>query len=62
MTDFCLNYFFIFRDASYGWAEHSITILDCLLGLEKALKLKFFDFDDFDVDEYEFYEVFEFSF
>jgi len=48
--------FLPFRDASYGWAEHSITILDCLLGLEKALKFNFFDFNDFDVDEYEFYE------
>lgn len=45
------------RDASYGWAEYSITILDCLYAIEKAIKFNFFDFDDFDYEEYEFYEV-----
>lgn len=46
-----------FRDASYGWAEYSISILDCLHAIEKAIKFNFFDFADFDVDEYEHYEV-----
>lgn len=46
-----------FRDASYGWAEYSISILDCLHAIEKAIKFNFFDFTDFDVDEYEHYEV-----
>ena len=45
------------RDASYGWAEYSISILDCLHAIEKAIKFNFFDFTDFDVDEYEHYEV-----
>lgn len=48
--------FLPFRDASYGWAEYSISILDCLHGLDKALRLNFFDFEDFDVEEYEHYE------
>ena len=56
-VNFCTGYIYIYRDASYGWAEYSITILDCLLAVEKALKFNFFDFEDFDVDEYEFYEV-----
>ena len=47
----------VFRDASYGWAEYSISILDCLHALDKALKFNFFDINDFDVDEYEHYEV-----
>ena len=50
-----LNFFF--RDASYGWAEYSITILDCLCAIEKALQFNFFDFADFDYNEYEFYEA-----
>ncbi|XP_046458032.1 uncharacterized protein LOC124204850 isoform X2 [Daphnia pulex] len=48
--------FLPFRDASYGWAEYSISILDCLHAIEKAIKFNFFDFSDFDVDEYEHYE------
>jgi len=48
--------FLPFRDASYGWAEYSITILDCLNAIEKALKFNFFDFNDFDFNEYEFFE------
>lgn len=49
--------FFLHRDASYGWAEYSISILDCLNATDKALKFNFFNFDDFDADEYEHYEV-----
>lgn len=48
--------FLPFRDASYGWAEYSISILDCLHAIEKAIKFNFFDFNDFDVEEYEHYE------
>ena len=45
-----------FRDASYGVSVYTITILDCLRGLQKAKEAGFFDFDDFDCEEYEHYE------
>ncbi|CAB3991611.1 dual specificity phosphatase CDC14A isoform X1, partial [Paramuricea clavata] len=45
-----------FRDASFGACTFNLTILDCLNGIYKALQNKFFDFDTFDVDEYEHYE------
>ncbi|CAL8078213.1 unnamed protein product [Orchesella dallaii] len=48
--------FVSFRDASFGTASFYITLLDVFNGLYKALQCKFFDFTDFDVDEYEFYE------
>lgn len=31
--------------------------MDCLHAIEKAIKFNFFDFNDFDVEEYEHYEV-----
>jgi len=48
--------FVSFRDASFGAASFYITLLDVFNGLYRALQCKFFDFDDFDVDEYEYYE------
>ncbi|XP_048831990.1 dual specificity protein phosphatase CDC14AB isoform X10 [Brienomyrus brachyistius] len=45
-----------FRDASFGNCTYNLTILDCLQGIHKALQHGFFDFDTFDVDEYEHYE------
>ncbi|XP_073090465.1 dual specificity protein phosphatase CDC14A isoform X5 [Manis javanica] len=45
-----------FRDASFGICTYSLTILDCLQGIRKALQHGFFDFETFDVDEYEHYE------
>ena len=45
-----------FRDASFGVAHYTITIIDCLKAIEKAKAANFFDFDDFDCDEYEHYE------
>lgn len=48
--------FMAFRDASFGVAVHTITIMDCLRAIERANKAHFFDFDDFDCDEYEHYE------
>lgn len=51
--------FVSFRDASFGSASFYITLLDVFNGLHKALQCKFFDFSDFDVEEYEFYEVIE---
>ncbi|XP_036874602.2 dual specificity protein phosphatase CDC14A isoform X6 [Manis javanica] len=43
-------------DASFGICTYSLTILDCLQGIRKALQHGFFDFETFDVDEYEHYE------
>ncbi|XP_047192776.1 dual specificity protein phosphatase CDC14AB isoform X2 [Scophthalmus maximus] len=45
-----------FRDASFGTCSFSLTLLDCLQGIRKALQHGFFDFETFDVDEYEHYE------
>ena len=45
-----------FRDV---WAECCITLLDCLRGIDKAFKCKFFGFDDFDAEAYKYYECVE---
>ncbi|XP_077441122.1 dual specificity protein phosphatase CDC14AB isoform X2 [Vanacampus margaritifer] len=45
-----------FRDASLGKCTFNLSVLDCLLGIRKALQHGFFDFESFDVDEYEHYE------
>ncbi|XP_046862872.1 dual specificity protein phosphatase CDC14A-like isoform X2 [Xenia sp. Carnegie-2017] len=45
-----------FRDASFGACSFNLTILDCLNGLYKAMQNQFFDFETFDVEEYEHYE------
>ncbi|XP_041133813.1 dual specificity protein phosphatase CDC14AB-like isoform X2 [Polyodon spathula] len=45
-----------FRDASFGNCTYNLTLLDCLQGVRKALQHGFFDFETFDVDEYEHYE------
>ncbi|XP_061594861.1 dual specificity protein phosphatase CDC14AB isoform X2 [Cololabis saira] len=45
-----------FRDASFGNCTYNLTVLDCLQGIRKALQHGFFDFESFDVDEYEHYE------
>ncbi|CAJ0965131.1 unnamed protein product [Ranitomeya imitator] len=44
-------------DASFGNCTYNLTILDCLHGMRKALHLGFFNFENFDVDEYEHYEA-----
>nr|XP_003705023.1 PREDICTED: dual specificity protein phosphatase CDC14A-like [Megachile rotundata] len=45
-----------FRDASMGPAAYNIHLLDCLNALQKAASFGFFNFNDFDVNEYEKYE------
>ncbi|XP_037644696.1 dual specificity protein phosphatase CDC14AB-like [Sebastes umbrosus] len=45
-----------FRDAAVGECSFNLTILDCLQGIHKALQHGFFDFESFDVEEYEHYE------
>jgi cell division cycle 14 len=48
-----------FRDASYYDCNYKCTILDCLRGLEFAVKLGWFDLESFDVKEYEHFEKVE---
>lgn len=45
-----------FVDASQGLCQHTIRIVDCLNGLEKAMRLNFFNFDDFNTAEYDLYD------
>ncbi|CBZ55327.1 putative dual specificity protein phosphatase CDC14A [Neospora caninum Liverpool] len=45
-----------FRDATCGPCSFKLTILDCLKGLEFAMKLGWFDYKTFNVDEYDYYE------
>ncbi|ELT93207.1 hypothetical protein CAPTEDRAFT_183824 [Capitella teleta] len=51
--------FLPFRDASFGASTYNLTLLDCFHGINKALQNGFFNFDSFDVDEYEHYEKVE---
>ncbi|KAF2354436.1 Dual specificity phosphatase catalytic domain [Trinorchestia longiramus] len=48
--------FVAYRDASLGVPFHNLTLPVCLHALYKAHRLNFFNFDDFDVLEYEYYE------
>ena len=45
-----------FRDAINGECTYNCTILDCLRGLECAIKLKWYDHPTFNVKLYEEYE------
>lgn len=48
-----------FHDASPCICTFRSTVLDTLRGMAKARHFKFFDFDTFDIEEYEFYEQVE---
>nr|XP_042897117.1 dual specificity protein phosphatase CDC14A [Parasteatoda tepidariorum] len=48
--------FLSFRDASIGPTTYHLGLLDCLRALKKALANNFFNFENFDVEEYEYYE------
>eukprot|EP00923_Selenidium_pygospionis_P042970 GHVN01074087.1.p1 GENE.GHVN01074087.1~~GHVN01074087.1.p1 ORF type:complete len:381 (-),score=44.07 GHVN01074087.1:1279-2421(-) len=48
-----------FRDATYGICSCNLTILDCLKGLDYAMKLGWFNYQLFDCEEYETYEKVE---
>lgn len=50
-----------FHDASPCACSFDLSVLDCLRGLAKARRCKFFDFESFDVDEYEHFEQVEVS-
>ena len=45
-----------FHDASPYFCDYDLTLMDCLEGLVKARQHHFFNWEDFDVDEYEFFE------
>ncbi|KAK0181131.1 hypothetical protein PV327_003439 [Microctonus hyperodae] len=45
-----------FRDASLGVSNYNIRLQDCLNALHKAVSLGFFNFDDFNLSEYDKYE------
>ncbi|XP_063726980.1 dual specificity protein phosphatase CDC14A-like isoform X2 [Symsagittifera roscoffensis] len=48
--------FMPFRDASMAPSSYNLTVLDCLHSISKALANNFFQFQNFDVEEYEHYE------
>jgi cell division cycle 14 len=48
-----------FHDASPGPCTYKLTILDCLRGIDKARRFRFFHWDQFDITEYEHYEQVE---
>lgn len=48
-----------FRDASFGSNTFNLYLLDCLHAVSKALIHGFFNFETFDVEEYEYYEKVE---
>lgn len=51
--------FISFRDASFGPCSYQLTLQDCVNGLYKAMIYRFFDFETFNVDDYEYYEKVE---
>uniref|UniRef100_A0A0G4G842 protein-tyrosine-phosphatase n=1 Tax=Chromera velia CCMP2878 TaxID=1169474 RepID=A0A0G4G842_9ALVE len=48
--------FLPFRDATYGICTYHCTIHDCLKGLEWGIKLGWFDYTNFNLQEYEYFE------
>lgn len=51
--------FLPFRDASVGLSTYNVHILDCLKSLYKAIQNSFFDYQSFNLEEYQFYEKVE---
>jgi len=45
-----------FRDATCGVCTFHLTTLDCARGMEKAIQLGWFDYEKFDVEDYDFSE------
>ena len=45
-----------FRDAGFGPSTYQLQLLDCIKGVDKAVKHKFLDFTTFNVNEYTHYE------
>jgi cell division cycle 14 len=53
------DHFKPFRDAIQGPCAYKMTVLDTLLGLEYAIRLRWYNHTTFDVRSYEFYEKVE---
>lgn len=51
--------FLPYRDAGYGPATYHITVLDCLQGLQHAIKTNLFKPEEFNLAEYEYFEKVE---
>lgn len=51
--------FLPFRDATCGICTYHMTIVDCLQGLQKSIECRWFDWNCFDVESYEFFEKVE---
>jgi len=51
--------FLPFRDATCGGCTYHCTILDCIRGLEHAIRLGWFDLTKFDIEAYEHFEKVE---
>lgn len=51
--------FLPFRDALPNISTFHLTVEDCLKGLEKAMELSWFQYNQFDVETYEFFEKIE---
>lgn len=51
--------FLPYRDATCGICTYGLTVLDCAKGVEKAIQCGWFDWKQFDVDSYEFFEKVE---
>lgn len=58
---FCGIYppFLPFRDAACSVCTFHLTIVDCLKGIEKAIENRWFDWNRFDVESYDFFEKVE---
>lgn len=46
-------YFRPFQDATQGESAYTISVMDCLQAFAKARELGFFNFQDFDLIEYD---------
>ncbi|VUZ42601.1 unnamed protein product [Hymenolepis diminuta] len=51
--------FIPFRDASSGPSYYDLNMPDCLRAVQKAVRLGFLDFDNFDLEDYEYNEKVE---
>jgi len=55
----CMEPFIPFRDAAMGPCSYNLTVMHCLQAVYKASKFKFFDFETFNPEEYEYFECVE---
>jgi cell division cycle 14 len=53
------NKFVPFRDATMGTCSYKCTVQHCLLGLQYAITLGWYNYEKFDVQEYQHYEKVE---